>query len=56
LLQKVAGDKMRSILGTMASSHFKGILTGILITAIIQSSSATMVKIRRGFNAVAAGK
>lgn len=42
-LQKVAGDKMRNILSAMTSNRFKGVLTGFLITAIIQSSSATTV-------------
>lgn len=42
-LQKVAGDKMRTILARMTSNPVKGVFTGILITAIIQSSSATTV-------------
>lgn len=42
-LQKVAGDKMRNILSAMTSNRVKGIFTGFLITAIIQSSSATTV-------------
>ncbi|MCB2197389.1 MAG: Na/Pi cotransporter family protein [Bacteroidetes bacterium] len=42
-LQKVAGDKMRSILAKMTSNPVKGVFTGFLITAIIQSSSATTV-------------
>ena len=42
-LQKVAGDKMRNILSAMTSNRFMGVLTGFLITAIIQSSSATTV-------------
>ncbi|HKM93082.1 MAG TPA: Na/Pi cotransporter family protein [Prolixibacteraceae bacterium] len=50
-LQKVAGDKMRSILEAMTSNRFKGVLTGILITAIIQSSSATTVMIVSFVNA-----
>ncbi|MDA3879850.1 MAG: Na/Pi cotransporter family protein [Prolixibacteraceae bacterium] len=50
-LQKVAGDKMRNILGAMTSNRFKGILTGILITAIIQSSSATTVMVVSFVNA-----
>ncbi len=40
-LQKVSGDKMRSILSAMTSNRFFGVLTGVLITALIQSSSAT---------------
>ncbi|HKK81594.1 MAG TPA: Na/Pi symporter, partial [Prolixibacteraceae bacterium] len=50
-LQKVAGDKMRHILGAMTSNRFKGVLTGIIITAIIQSSSATTVMIVSFVNA-----
>lgn len=42
-IQKVAGAKMRSILGAMTSNRFLGILTGISITALVQSSSATTV-------------
>lgn len=50
-LQKVAGDRMRSILAAMTSNRFKGILTGFLITAIIQSSSATTVMLVSFVNA-----
>ncbi len=50
-LQKVAGDKMRSILSAMTSNRLKGVLTGFLITAIIQSSSATTVMIVSFVNA-----
>jgi len=42
-LQKVAGDKMRDILARMTSTPIKGVFTGLFITAIIQSSSATTV-------------
>lgn len=42
-LQKAAGTKMRQILGAMTRNRFFGVLTGFLITAIIQSSSATTV-------------
>ena len=50
-LQKVAGDKMRSILAAMTSNKYKGILTGFIITAIIQSSSATTVMLVSFVNA-----
>jgi len=50
-LQKVAGDRMRSILAAMTSNKFRGILTGFLITAIIQSSSATTVMLVSFVNA-----
>ncbi|HRW21138.1 MAG TPA: Na/Pi cotransporter family protein [Bacteroidales bacterium] len=50
-LQKVAGDKLRNILSAMTSNRFKGILTGVVITAIIQSSSATTVMLVSFVNA-----
>lgn len=50
-LQKVAGHKMRSILGAMTKNKFIGILSGVLITAIIQSSSATTVMVVSFVNA-----
>ena len=40
-LQKVAGDGMRRILAAMTSNPFMQILTGIGVTALIQSSTAT---------------
>lgn len=42
-LQKVAGDKLRGILSAMTRNRFMGVFTGLLITALIQSSSATTV-------------
>lgn len=50
-LQKVAGDKMRSILSAMTSNRFAGACTGLLITALIQSSSATTVMVVSFVNA-----
>ncbi len=50
-LQKVAGDKMRSILAAMTSNRVKGILTGFIITSVIQSSSATTVMVVSFVNA-----
>ncbi len=50
-LQKVAGEKMRSILAAMTSNRVKGVFTGILITALIQSSSATTVMVVSFVNA-----
>jgi len=50
-LQKVAGDKMRAILSSMTSNRFMGILTGFLVTAVIQSSSATTVMVVSFVNA-----
>ena len=42
-LQKAAGSKMRSFLTAMTSNPFKGVMSGLGITAVIQSSSATTV-------------
>ncbi|HNP17898.1 MAG TPA: Na/Pi cotransporter family protein [Fulvivirga sp.] len=42
-LQLVAGSGMRKVLGTMTTNRYTGVLTGFLITAILQSSSATTV-------------
>ncbi|MDR3226573.1 MAG: Na/Pi cotransporter family protein [Prevotellaceae bacterium] len=50
-LQKVAGEKMRNILASMTSNPLKRILTGTLITSVIQSSSATTVMIVSFVNA-----
>lgn len=50
-LQKVAGTRMRHILSAMTSNRVKGVITGILITAIIQSSSATTVMVVSFVNA-----
>ncbi|MDD4384932.1 MAG: Na/Pi cotransporter family protein [Bacteroidales bacterium] len=50
-LQKVAGDRMRNILASMTSNRFKGILTGLIVTAVVQSSSATTVMLVSFVNA-----
>ena len=42
-LQAVAGDCMRTILEHGTKNAFRGVLTGSLVTALIQSSSATTV-------------
>lgn len=44
-LQKAAGSKMRTVLGKMTGNRLNGILTGMGITAAIQSSSATTVMV-----------
>ena len=44
-LQKTAGGRMRAILGSLTSNRFKGVLTGLGITSVIQSSSATTVMV-----------
>ncbi|MBR5855672.1 MAG: Na/Pi cotransporter family protein, partial [Bacteroidales bacterium] len=50
-LQKVAGDKLRNILAAMTSNSFSRIITGLFITAVIQSSSATTVMVVSFVNA-----
>ncbi len=50
-LQKVAGNKMRLILSSMTKNRIVGVLSGIIITSIIQSSSATTVLIVSFVNA-----
>lgn len=44
-LQKTAGKGLRKLLGSMTSNPFKGVLTGLGVTAAIQSSSATTVMV-----------
>ncbi len=50
-LQKVAGDRLRNILGIMTKNRVTGVLTGIAITALIQSSSASTVMVVSFVNA-----
>mgnify|MGYP001142491939 CR=1 FL=1 len=50
-LQKAAGDRLRNILGAMTRNRFTGLLTGIVITALIQSSSASTVMVVSFVNA-----
>ena len=42
-LQHVAGDSLRNFLRTLTKNRFTGVLTGLVVTSIIQSSSATTV-------------
>ena len=42
-IQRAAGDQLRNILRTMTQNRFLGVFTGFLITALVQSSSATTV-------------
>lgn len=42
-LQKVAGDKMKKVLGVLTRNAVCGMLAGALVTAVLQSSSATTV-------------
>lgn len=44
-LQKIAGSRMRKILGALTNNRLVGTLVGIAVTAIIQSSSATTVMV-----------
>lgn len=50
-LQRCAGQKLQSVLNFMTQNRFMGVLTGIFITSIIQSSSATTVMIVSFVNA-----
>lgn len=50
-LQKFAGDSLRKILTAMTTNRVTGVLTGVLITALIQSSSATTVMVVSFVNA-----
>ena len=50
-LQKAAGERLRGFLSAMTSNPFKGVMTGLGITTIIQSSSATTVMVVSFVNA-----
>ena len=50
-LQKAAGERLRGFLSAMTSNPFKGVMTGLGITSIIQSSSATTVMVVSFVNA-----
>ncbi len=50
-IQKVAGTKLREILEAMTSNRFFGVATGLLITMMVQSSSATTVMVVSFVNA-----
>lgn len=50
-LQKIAGDRMRSVLSAMTRNRFMGVLTGIVITVLMQSSSASTVMVVSFVNA-----
>ncbi len=50
-LQKAAGDRLRNILSAMTRNRFAGLITGFLITALIQSSSASTVMVVSFVNA-----
>ena len=50
-LQKIAGNRMRSIMGKVTGNPLRGILTGTAVTTVIQSSSATTVMVVSFVNA-----
>lgn len=50
-LQKTAGERLRNILSVMTRNRFMGLLTGFFITALIQSSSASIVLVVSFVNA-----
>ena len=50
-IQKVAGEGMRRIMATMTQNRFFGLFTGLLVTCLVQSSSATTVMVVSFVNA-----
>lgn len=50
-LQKMAGEKLRSFMASMTSTAFKRVLTGIVVTALVQSSTATTLMLVSFVNA-----
>ena len=50
-IQKVAGEGMRRIMATMTQNRFFGLMTGLLVTCLVQSSSATTVMVVSFVNA-----
>jgi predicted DNA repair protein MutK len=44
-LQKTAGNKMKNLLGALTNNRFVGVVVGALVTAIVQSSSASTVMV-----------
>ena len=50
-LQKLTGNKLRNILSVMTKNRLTGVLTGLMITALIQSSTATTVMVVSFVNA-----
>ena len=50
-IQKVAGNRLRNILGYMTQNRFAGVLTGFITTCLVQSSSATTVMVVSFVNA-----
>lgn len=50
-LQKMAGDRLRSFMASMTSTAFKRVFTGIVVTALVQSSTATTLMLVSFVNA-----
>ena len=50
-LEKFAGDRLRNIISMMTKNRVMGVLTGVIVTALIQSSSATTVMVVSFVNA-----
>ena len=50
-LQKMAGEKLRQFMASMTSNAFKRVLTGIVVTALVQSSTATTLMLVSFVNA-----
>ncbi|WP_425448566.1 Na/Pi cotransporter family protein [Dethiothermospora halolimnae] len=44
-LQKVAGERLKNLIGILTNNRFMGVIVGALVTAIVQSSSATTVMV-----------
>ena len=44
-LQKLSGERLRSIMRTMAGNRFKGVFSGCIITTVIQASAATIIMV-----------
>jgi len=42
---KISGERLRTIMGTMTNNRFSGVITGLFITCLVQSSSATTVMV-----------
>jgi len=50
-LQKVAGERLRSVLRSLSSNRVRGVATGMMVTAVVQSSSATTIMLVSFVNA-----
>ena len=50
-LQKLSGEKLRSVMRSMTGNRFKGVFSGFVVTGAIQSSSATTVMVVSFVNA-----